>query len=77
MPKSHYHSSNQFMICLKGKYEYPSTGDVLTQGRFCCNPKGNVRGPAIAREEMVVIEIYEGPHYPHKPDCYMDERDAH
>jgi quercetin dioxygenase-like cupin family protein len=77
IPKPHYHSSNQFMICLKGKYEYSSTGVVLTPGCFYCNPKGNVHGPAIAREETIVVEIYDGPHYPHKPDWYTDERDAH
>ena len=31
---------NQFMFCLKGKYEYTSTGVVLTAGCFYCNPKG-------------------------------------
>jgi len=25
----------------------------------------------------VVIEIYDGPHYPEKPSWYADERDAH
>jgi len=24
-----------------------------------------------------VIEVYDGPHYPVKPDWYTDERDAH
>src|SRR3569623_1970558 len=48
-----------------------------TAGCFYCNPKGNEHGPAIAREETVVVEIYDGPHYPHKPDWYTDERDAH
>jgi 2,4'-dihydroxyacetophenone dioxygenase len=33
--------------------------------------------PAVAHEETVVIEIYDGPHYLHKPDWYTDERDAH
>ena len=50
---------------------------VLTAGSFYCNPKGNVHGPAIAHEETVVIEIYDGPHYPQKPSWYTDERDAH
>jgi 2,4'-dihydroxyacetophenone dioxygenase len=45
IPQPHYHSSNQFMICLSGKYEYTSTGVVLTAGSFYCNPKGNVHGP--------------------------------
>jgi quercetin dioxygenase-like cupin family protein len=77
IPKPHYHSSNQFMFCLKGRYEYTSTGVVLTPGCFYCNPKGHVHGPAVAREETVVVEIYDGPHYPHKPEWYTDERDAH
>ena len=50
---------------------------VLTAGCFYCNPKGNVHGPAIAHEDTVVIEIYDGPHYPQKPSWYTDERDAH
>ena len=76
IPQPHYHASNQFMYCLKGRYEYTSTGVVLTAGCFYCNPKGNVHGPAIAHEETVVVEIYDGPHYPEKPSWYADERDA-
>ena len=76
IPKPHYHASNQFMFCLHGHYEYTSTGVVLTAGSFYCNPKGNVHGPAVAREETVVLEIYDGPHYPFKPDWYTDEQDA-
>jgi hypothetical protein len=64
------------MICLSGKYEYTSTGVTLTAGSFYCNPKGNVHGPAIAHEETVVIEVYDGPHYPEKPSWYTDEQDA-
>ena len=29
------------------------------------------------KEETIVVEIYDGPHYPQKPDWYTDERDAH
>ena len=76
IPQPHYHASNQFMFCLKGNYEYTSTGVTLTAGSFYCNPKGNVHGPAIAREETVVIEIYDGPHYPEQPSWYTDEQDA-
>ena len=50
---------------------------VLTAGCFYCNPKGNVHGPAVAHEETIVIEVYDGPHYPEKPSWYTDERDAH
>ena len=50
---------------------------MLTAGCFYCNPKGNVHGPAIAHEDTVVIEVYDGPHYPEKPSWYTDERDAH
>jgi len=76
-PTPHSHASNQFMFCLQGKYEYTPSGVTLTAGSFYCNPKGNVHGPAIAHEETVVIEIYDGPHYPEKPSWYTDERDAH
>ena len=61
IPQPHYHASNQFMICLSGKYEYTATGVVLTAGSFYCNPKGNVHGPAVAHEDTVVIEVYDGP----------------
>ena len=40
IPQPHYHASNQFMFCLKGRYEYTATGVVLTPGCFYCNPKG-------------------------------------
>ena len=28
IPAPHLHASNQFMICLSGKYEYTSTGEI-------------------------------------------------
>ncbi|MFN0304580.1 MAG: cupin domain-containing protein [Burkholderiales bacterium] len=77
IPQPHRHASNQFMVCLEGRYEYTATGVVLTPGSFYCNPKGNVHGPTIAHEETVVVEMYDGPHYPVKPDWYADEKDAH
>lgn len=77
IPSPHMHASNQFMYCLSGKYEYTRTGVTLLPGAFYCNPKGNVHGPTLAHEETVVLEIYDGPHYPQKPDWYTDERDAH
>ena len=77
IPKPHSHAANQFMFCLSGKYEYTSTGVTLVAGSFYCNPKGNVHGPTLAHEETVVVEIYDGPHYPTTPDWYTDERDAH
>jgi hypothetical protein len=64
------------MFCLQGRYEYLPTKTVLTAGCFYCNPKGNVHGPAVAHEDTIVVEIYDGPHYPVKPDWYTDERDA-
>ena len=30
IPQPHYHSSNQFMVCLSGRYEYTATNTVLT-----------------------------------------------
>lgn len=76
IPQPHYHASNQFMICLSGRYEYLPTGTTLTAGSFYWNKKGNVHGPAVAHEDTVVVEIYDGPHYPHKPDFYKEEQDA-
>jgi quercetin dioxygenase-like cupin family protein len=76
IPRPHLHAANQFMFCLSGKYEYTSTGVTLVAGSFYCNPKGNVHGPAIAHEDTVVVEIYDGPHYPVVPDFYTDARDA-
>jgi quercetin dioxygenase-like cupin family protein len=77
IPAPHSHASNQFMFCLEGRYEYTKTKVLLTPGCFYCNPKGNVHGPTVAHEETVVVEMYDGPHYPQKPDWYTDERDAH
>jgi len=76
IPSPHSHASNQFMFCLEGRYEYTSTGVVLTPGCFYCNPRGHVHGPTMAHEDTVVLEIYDGPHYPQMPDWYTDERDA-
>ena len=76
IPEPHSHASNQFIFCLSGRYEYTRTGVVLTPGCFYCNPKGHVHGPAVAHEETVVVEIYDGPHYPQQPSWYTDERDA-
>jgi Malate/L-lactate dehydrogenases len=39
IPQPHLHASNQFMFCLKGKYEYTKTGVTLTAGSFYWNPK--------------------------------------
>src|SRR3974377_2559078 len=76
IPQPHYHASNQFMFCLKGRYEYTATGVVTTPGCFYCNPKGHVHGPAVAHEETVVVEIYDYPHNQKKPRGYTDEREA-
>lgn len=76
IPQPHSHASNQFMFCLSGKYEYTSTGIMLVPGSFYCNPKGLVHGPTLAHEATVVVEVYDGPHYPQKPDWYSDDRDA-
>ncbi|MBI3435346.1 MAG: cupin domain-containing protein [Proteobacteria bacterium] len=76
IPQPHSHASNQFMFCLKGRYEYTATKVVLTAGAFYCNPKGNVHGPAVAHEETVVVEIYDGEHYAQQPSWYTDARDA-
>lgn len=76
IPEPHLHASNQFMFCLSGHYEYTRTGVSLKAGSFYCNPKGNVHGPTVAHEETVVLEIYDGPHYPERPSWYTDDADA-
>ena len=56
---------------------YPvSTGVTLTAGSFYWNPKGNVHGPTLAHEETIVVEIYDGPHYPQRPSWYANDEDA-
>ncbi|HUZ71938.1 MAG TPA: cupin domain-containing protein [Stellaceae bacterium] len=76
IPAPHRHAANQFMFCLSGRYEYTATGVMLTPGSFYCNPKGNVHGPAVAHEETMVVEIYDGPHYPERPSFYANDEDA-
>jgi quercetin dioxygenase-like cupin family protein len=76
IPEPHRHASNQFMFCLSGRYEYTRTGVVLTPGSFYGNPKGNVHGPTLAHEETIVLEIYDGPHYPERPSWYTSDEDA-
>lgn len=76
IPSPHLHASNQMMFCLSGHYEYTSTGVTLKPGSFYCNPKGNVHGPTLAHEETVVVEIYDGPHYPQRPHWYDNDEDA-
>jgi 2,4'-dihydroxyacetophenone dioxygenase len=76
IPEPHRHASNQFMFCLEGRYEYTATGVLLTPGSFYMNPKGNVHGPAMAHDETIVLEIYDGPHYPERPSFYTNDEDA-
>lgn len=77
VPGAHCHASNQFMYCLSGKYRYIPTGLTLTPGVFYCNPKGCMHGPTVADETSIFLEIYDGPHYPVRPEWYTDESDAH
>ncbi len=76
VPSPHAHASNQFMFCLRGRYRYVPTGVTLTPGSFYWNPKGAQHGPTEALEESVLLEIYDGPHYPTQPSWYTDEEDA-
>ena len=76
IPQPHLHAANQFMYCLEGRYEYTATGVVLTPGCFYWNPKGNVHGPAVAHEDTIVVEMYDGPHYPQRPSWYDNDEDA-
>lgn len=63
IPIRHRHASNQFMYCIKGRYEYLDPGLVLKAGSFYMNPKGHPHGPTIARTRCLLLEIYDGPHY--------------
>lgn len=76
IPSSHAHASNQFMFCLSGRYRYVPTGVTLTPGSFYWNPNGFVHGPTVADEPSVLLEIYDGAHYPVKPDWYDNDEDA-
>lgn len=76
VPSRHAHASNQFMFCLSGRYAYVATGITLTPGSFYWNPKGSLHGPTRAEETSVLLEIYDGPHYPTQPDWYDDPEDA-
>ncbi|WP_245633750.1 cupin domain-containing protein [Amycolatopsis jejuensis] len=76
IPDQHAHASNQFMYCLQGRYRYTSTGLTLTPGSFYWNPKGCLHGPTYADEDSLLLEIYDGPHYPTQPSWYSDPEDA-
>jgi len=76
VPSRHAHASNQFMYCLSGRYSYTETGITLTPGAFYWNPKGSLHGPTLAEEDSVLLEFYDGPHYPTQPDWYTDPEDA-
>lgn len=76
VPSPHAHASNQFMFCLQGRYTYVPTGLTLTPGSFYWNPKGCQHGPTHAEEDSVLLEVYDGPHYPTQPSWYTSEEDA-
>lgn len=76
IPSEHQHASNQFMFCLSGRYVYLPTGITLTKGSFYWNPKGCVHGPTFAEETSILLEVYDGPHYPERPAFYDNDEDA-
>jgi 2,4'-dihydroxyacetophenone dioxygenase len=76
VPSVHAHASNQFMFCLQGRYTYTATGLTLTPGSFYWNPKGCLHGPTRAEEDSILLEVYDGPHYPTQPDWYDSPEDA-
>lgn len=76
IPSRHSHASNQFMFCVSGRYTYLPTGITLTAGSFYWNPKGCMHGPTLAEEESILLEFYDGPHYPTQPDWYSSPDDA-
>ena len=76
IPLRHSHASNQFMFCLSGRYRYVPTGLVLEPGSFYWNPKGCLHGPTCAEDDTVLLEVYDGPHYPMQPEWYSSAEDA-
>jgi quercetin dioxygenase-like cupin family protein len=76
IPSAHAHASNQFMYCLSGRYVYLPTAIALTPGSFYWNPKGSVHGPTRAELESILLEVYDGPHYPTQPEWYASPDDA-
>lgn len=76
IPLRHSHASNQFMFCLSGKYRYVPTGLVLEPGSFYWNPQGCLHGPTYAEEDTVLLEVYDGPHYPTQPEWYSSAEDT-
>ena len=76
IPLRHAHASNQFMFCLSGRYRYVPTGLVLEEGSFYWNPKGCLHGPTHAEEDTVLLEVYDGPHYPTQPEWYSSAADT-
>lgn len=76
IPSRHAHASNQFMFCLSGRYLYEPTGITLEQGSFYWNPMGSLHGPTRALKESVLLEVYDGPHYPTHPEWYTDPVDG-
>ncbi|GAA1328126.1 hypothetical protein GCM10020360_05670 [Nonlabens tegetincola] len=76
IPLRHSHASNQFMFCLSGQYRYVPTGLVLEPGSFYWNPKGCLHGPTLAEADTVLLEVYDGPHYPTQPEWYSSPEDT-
>jgi quercetin dioxygenase-like cupin family protein len=76
IPSRHSHASNQFMFCVQGRYTYVPTALTLEPGSFYWNPKGSLHGPTLAEEDTVLLEVYDGPHYPTQPEWYSDPADA-
>jgi len=73
IPIRHRHASNQFMYCIKGRYEYVGPGLLLKPGSFYMNPKGHPHGPTVARTRCLLLEIYDGPHYFKTPSFHSEE----
>jgi anti-sigma factor ChrR (cupin superfamily) len=76
IPSKHEHASNQFMYILSGLYSYTESGIVLKPGDFYANAKGHLHGPTVALEDTVFLEVYDGPHYPSRPEFYDNDNDA-
>ncbi len=57
---AHIHpQANEFVYVLSGEWE--EEGVIYTTGAFFFSPRGELRGPHIARTEVISLTVYDGP----------------
>ena len=66
-------TAHAVVAIMVNRLEAPIT---LTKGSFYWNPKGSLHGPTHAEEDSILLEVYDGPHYPTQPEWYSAEADA-